>query len=298
MSLTKIFQLYAIKSGSTVLHQLQDATLSRNVMEQLETPTGGTKPLFTAELGSKPDISGTSGQLKSFLTLMGLSGADTGILKLLGRKLVNATGPVAIGTSAHASWTAAKSMGFISTITAGNKQRANLQYKFQLLYDGTNPIIVYAGTATLDNFTAAAEQYILGPISIEGTVIEGTNDLSINLNPAEMDSADDFQADPVFHAIQKTEPTIEFSTTDPGIWALDGTEITAAKVNLLGLEPNQKRYGDAETKHILFDATSGQIRCQSVGGTKQLTKVFIRCISPDNTDPSLSATVDSAVDVS
>ena len=297
MSLTKIFQLYGLKSGSTVLHQLQDATLSRNVMEQIETPTGGTMPLFAAEMGSKPDIAGTSQQLKSFLTLLGLGGANTGILKLFGRKVANQTGPVAVGTGAHASWTAAKSMGFLSTITAGNKQRATCQYKFQLLYDGTNPIIVYSGTATLDAFSAAAEQYILGAIVIEGNVIEGTNDLSINLNPAEMDSADDFLADPVFHAIQKTEPTIEFSTTDPGIWALDGTAITAGKVNLIRLEPNLKRYDDADAQHILLETTSGQIRCQSVGGNKQLTKVFIRCISPDNSAATLTATVDTAVEL-
>lgn len=301
MALTKVFQLYGVKCGSTVLHQLQDATLSRNVMEQLETPVGGVMPLFVAEMGQKPDVSFTSHQLKSLITLMGIDGADTGIVKLLGRKTANKTGPVAVGTGEHASWTAAASMGHIASISAGNRQRANAQCKINILKDGTTTTIVYSGTATVDAVTAAAEQFILGPIVIDGTVIEGTNDLSINFNPQIIESDDDYAYDPVFAAVQKTEPTIEFSTTDPGIWALDGTEFDSGgpvKVNLIALNNNGQRELDATTAHILFESNFGQIRCQSIGGTKQMTRVFIRCLSADNTVLPLTATVDNAVEAS
>lgn len=298
MALTKVFQLYGVKSGSTVLHQLSDATLTRNVMEQLETPVGGVMPLFVAEMGQKPEISFTSHQLKSLFNLMGVDGADTGIVKLLGRKIANKTGPVAIGTGAHASWTVAASMGHIVSLSAGNRQRANAQCKINVLKDGSTTTIVYSGTATVDAVTAAAEQFILGPIVINGTVIEGTNDLSVNFNPAVIESDDDYAFDPVFAAVQKTEPTIEFSSTDPSVWSLDGTEFTAAKVNLIALNNNGQREADATTAHILLESLFGQIRCQSIGGTKQMTRVFLRCLSADNTVLPLTATVDNAVESS
>jgi hypothetical protein len=150
----------------------------------------------------------------------------------------------------------------------------------------------------VDTVTSAAQQYILGPIVIGSTVIEGTNDCTINLNPAVVEPDDDYEGDPVFAAVQKTEPTIEFTTTDPGIWSLNGTEYTVAKVNLIALNNNGQRETDISTTHILVESLFGQIRCQSIGGTKQMTRVFLRCLSADNTVLPVTLTVDNAVEAS
>lgn len=294
MSATNQFQLYAVKSGSTVIHQLADATLSRNVQEIVETPVGGVLPLFTGEVGQRPDLTFSSHQLKTLVTLLGLLGANTGIVKLFGRKITNKTGSAAIASTTHASWTSAASMGYLTTITASNRGRASANVRKVFLYDGTNATIVYSGSASLDSYTSALEQYILGGIVLAGSVLDGTNDFTLNLNPQVLEPEDDFQYDPTFCAITKIEPTIEFSTSDPSIWSSNGAAVTNLKVNLLAVKKNGQRELDADAKHIVIASTLGQVRCQSIGGTKQMTRVFVRLLSSDNSVSPVTITTDTA----
>lgn len=294
MSATNQFQLYAVKSGSTVIHQLADATLSRNVQEIVETPVGGVLPLFTGEVGQRPDLTFSSHQLKTLVTLLGLLGANTGIVKLFGRKITNKTGSAAIASTTHASWTSAASMGYLTTITASNRGRASANVRKVFLYDGTNATIAYSGSASLDSYTSALEQYILGGIVLAGSVLDGTNDFTLNLNPQVLEPEDDFQYDPTFCAITKIEPTIEFSTSDPSIWSSNGAAVTNLKVNLLAVKKNGQRELDADAKHIVIASTLGQVRCQSIGGTKQMTRVFVRLLSSDNSVSPVTITTDTA----
>lgn len=299
MALTTIHNLYSIMSGSTVIHQLGDATLSRNVSEIMETPVGGTMPLFVAETGQRPEVSFSSHQLQTLITLLGPSGADTGIVKLLGRKVANKTGPVATGAGTdHASWTAAVSMGYLNSITASNRQRATASGTIKLLWNGSDATVVYSGSTAIAAFTAAAEQFVLGAIVIDGNVIEGTDGFSLNFNPMVAESDDDFQNDPPFAAVIKTEPVIEFTTTSPAIWSLNATAIsTAVKINLVALSPSAQRVANATTSHILIEALDGQIRCESVGGSKLLTRVTIKPVSADNSTMPVTLTVSNAVEL-
>lgn len=301
MSLTKLSQLYAVKLGSSLFQQLQDATLSSNVQDLIETPVGSTMPLFNSALQVRPEVAFSTSQIREAISLLGVVGGDAGIAKLMGRKIVNKTGPAAVAGSVHATWTASASLGVINTITAGNRQKAMCQVKVVFLKNGATAALVYAGTAALDAYTTAAEQFVLGPILVNGTILEGTNDLSIGFNPKESNSDDDYETEPVFSAIESTQPVVQFSSTDRDIWSLHNTEFLTAggplKINLIKQKQNALRYGDTglDTDHILFTGGSGRFVCESVGGSKQLTRV--RCIlnSPDGTVAPLTATIDSAL---
>lgn len=299
MSLTKTSQLYAVKLGSTLFHMLQDAALASNVQDLIETPVGSTMPLFNSALQVRPDVAYTTDQLKSALSLLGVAGGDAGIAKLFGRKVNNKTGPAAVNTSVHASWTASASMGVINTITASNRQKARAQIRIVLLKNGATAALVYAGTSALDSYTTAVENYVLGPILVNGNIIEGTNDMSIAFNPRIAEPDDDFETEPVFSAVEATQPVVTFSTTDPGIWSLHNTEFLTAggplKINLIAQKQNGLREADNALKHILFTGGSGRLVCESVAGTKQLTRV--RCVlnSPDGTVAPLTAGVDVAL---
>lgn len=299
MSLTKTSQLYAVKLGSTLFHMLQDAALSSNVQDLIETPVGSTMPLFNSALQVRPDVAYTTDQLKSALTLLGVAGGDAGIAKLFGRKVANKTGPVAIASTVHACWTASASMGVINTITASNRQKAKAQLRVVLLKNGATAALVYSGTSALDSYTTAVENYVLGPILVGGNIIEGTNDLSIAFNPRVSEPDDDYETEPVFTAVEATQPIVSFTSTDPGIWSLHNTEFLTAggplKVNLIAQKQNGLREADNALKHILFTGGSGRIVCESVGGSKQLTRV--RCVlnSPDGTTAPLTAGIDVAL---
>jgi hypothetical protein len=299
MSLTRINQLYAVKLGSTLFHMLQDGTLSSNVQDLIETPVGSIMPLFNSALQVRPDIAFSTHQIKSAITLLGVAGGDAGIAKLLSRKIVNKTGPAAVASTVHDTWTASASMGVINTITASNRQRAVAQMRVVMLKSGATAALVYAGTVAIDAYTAAVENFVLGPILVNGTIIEGTNDFSLAFNPRIAEPDDDYETEPVFSAVEATQPIVSFSTTDPGIWALNNTAFTTAggalKINLICQKLNAIREADAALKHVLFTGGSGRIVCESVAGTKQLTRV--RCIlnSPDGTTAPITATLDGAL---
>lgn len=299
MSLTKLNQLYAVKLGSTLFHQLQDATLSANVQDLIETPVGSTMPLFNSALQVRPDVSFGTSQIKSALTLLGVAGGDAGIAKLMGRKIVNKSGPAAVAGTVHATWTASASLGVINTISAGNRQKASANVRIVMLKNGATAALVYAGTSALDAYTTAVENFVLGPILINGSIIEGTNDLSIAFNPRMEEPDDDYETEPVFAAVGATQPIVQFSTTDVGIWSLHNTEFLTAggplKINLICQKNNSLREADAATKHIVFAGGSGRIVCESIAGSKQMTRV--RCIlnSPDGTVAPLTATLDTAL---
>lgn len=302
MALTKIYQLYAVKLGSTLYNELQDATINGNVSDLIEVPVGFNMPLFAAANGERPEIGFGTHQVKSILGQLGVAGGDAGIAKLLGRKIVNKTGPVAVGSSAHASWTASASLGVIQQITASNRQRAQASVRIVMLKSGATAALVYSGSASVDSYTAAVEHYVLGPIAIDGSTIEGTNDLQIAFNPATEESEDNYESEPIFAAVRATQPVVTFTTTDPGIWSLHNTEIGAStanglKVNLIRMEANKLQYASAGSNHIVFVGASGKVRCESIGGSKQLTRVVVIPVSPDGSAAPLTATVDTAVDV-
>jgi len=236
------------------------------------------------------------------LTLLGVAGGDSQIAKLMGRKIVNKTGPAAVGGSVHSTWTASASMGVIQSISASNRQQATAQARVLFLKSGGTAALVYAGTATVDAYTTAVEQFVLGPILVNGSILEGTNDLQINFNPQVIEPDDDYEIEPVFTAVQSTQPVVSFTSTDPGIWSLHNTEFLTGggplKINLIAQKQNSLREADGALKHILFTGGSGRLVCESIGGSKQLTRV--RCIlnSPDGTAAPLTAAIDSALALS
>lgn len=303
MSLTLLSQLYAVKCGSTLFHQLQDASLNSNVQDLVETPVGSTMPLFNANNGERPEVQFGTHQIKTALTLCGVAGGSGGVAKLMGRKVVNLTGPAAVGGSVHYTWTSAASLALINQITAGNRQRAMAQMRVLFLKSGATAALTYAGTATLDAYTTALENFVLGPIVIGGNVIEGTNDFTLAFNSAVEEPDDDYETEPVFAAVRATQPVISFSTTAPSIWSLHNTDFnsggtTPVKVNLIKLKQNLRRYDDADTVHILFEAASGRVKCESIGGSKQLTRVSLICNSSDGSTAPVTATVDNAIEAS
>lgn len=299
MALTKLSQLYAVKLTSTLFHDLADATLSANVNDLISTPVGSTMPLFNSALQTRPEVTFGTHQIKSLIGLLGVIGGNAGAAVLMGRKVVNKTGPQSVGSSSNYTWTASASMGVIQSISASNRQRAMAQARVLFLKNGATAALVYSGTATVDAYTTAVEQYVLGPILANGSILEGTNDLQIAFNPQVIEPDDDYETEPVFAAVGSTQPVVSFTCTDPGIWSLHNTEFLTAggplKVNLIAQKQNTLREADASLKHILFTGGSGRIVCESIGGSKQLTRV--RCIlnSPDGTTAPLTATVDSAL---
>lgn len=295
MSLTKIYQLYAVKCGSTLFQQLSDGSINTNVQDMIETPVGFTMPLFNAANGEKQDIPFTTGQIETALGLFGVAGGSAGISIFYGRKILNLTGPVAVGTAGHATWTAAAAHGVINAISAGNRKEATAQVKLSPTKSGSTANLIYSGTAACQSYTTAAEHFVLGPIAIGGTIIEGTNDFSLSFNPAVEDPDDDYSDERIFCATRATQPVISFTSTDSSVWSLHNTAYTNAKANLIKMESNLRQTAAASLVHILFGSTSGRIKVEGVSGTKHMHKVSLIANSPDGVIAPVTATTLSAI---
>jgi hypothetical protein len=303
MALTKITRLYAVKCGSTVFDQLGDATLSPNVQGLLITPPGGSIPLFSANVSERPDVSFSSAMVETILGLFGMAGGSAGITKLIGQEVVNLTGPTAIGSGAHSTWQSPAALGYVNAISASNRSLASAQVMLRLLRSGATPVITYAGTATITEALTGTEAFVMGPVVIDGDLIEGTNDLSVSLNPVVVESDPDYQTEPVFAAVKATAPAISFTTTDPDIWDLHNTEFGAgadagAFANLVKLDQNARQFAAASTEHINFEAANGRITCEQISGADQLTRVRLDPISEDNSTLAVVANVNAALVVS
>lgn len=300
MALTKIFQLFALKCGSTVYSQITDATLNTNVQDMTITPAGHIIPVFTASNGRKPEVPFTTHQVESALTQFGLLGADPGVCKLILQKQANKANRVAHATAEHVLYTVNAALGYGMQISASNRQQATFQGRLVLLHDGTNAPWIYSGSSAITDTPSGSENFVLGPISYNGTVIEGTNDFQLAINPTVDEPEDDFASDPVFATILNIKPQISFTTTDPGVWALHESVIAAAdlfKVNLLKKTANGDRYADGDTEHINFKVTTGRVVCESIGGARSSTRVRIVPVSSNGTLSPVIVTLDSAVDV-
>lgn len=300
MALTKIFQLFALKCGSTVYSQITDATLNTNVSDMTVTPSGHIIPVFTAHNGSKPEVPFTTHQVESALTQFGLLGADPGVCKLILQKQANKANRVAHATAEHAVYTVNAALGYGMQISASNRQQATFQGRLVLLYDGTNAPFIYSGSSTITDTPSGGENFVLGPIAFNGSVIEGTNDFQLAINPTVDEPEDDFASAPVFASILNIRPTITFSSTDPNVWSLHEAEIKAndeLKVNLLKKTPSGDRYADGDTVHINFKVTKGRIVCESIGGSRSSTRVRVVPVSSNGTLSPVIVTLASAVDV-
>lgn len=300
MALTKIFQLFALKCGSTVYSQITDATLNTNVTDMTITPSGHIIPVFTAHNGSKAEVPFTTHQIESALTQFGLLGGDPGVCKLILQKQANKANRVAHDTAEHVVYTVNAALGYGMQISASNRQQATFQGRLVLLYDGTNAPWIYSGASAITDTPSGGENFVLGPIAFNGTVIEGTNDFQLAINPTVDEPEDDFQSTPVFATVMNIKPMITFTTTDPGVWSLHESEIKSGdelKVNLLKKKASMDRFADGDSEHINFKVTKGRVVCESIGGARSSTRVRIVPVSSNGTLSPVIVTLDSAVDI-
>lgn len=297
MAITKMFKLVAIKTATTNYSQLADATLNTNAEQLTVHPTGGTIPVFTAANRERPEVTFGTHQVSSALSQFGLLGADPGVTKLICHKMSNKGSRVAVGTGEHVTFTVNSALSYLMSITAGNNQQAVAQGRMVLLYDGSNAPYIYSGSATIGETMTGGENYVLGPISIAGTIREGTNDFSLQINPVVEEPDDDYLITPVYAAMDRIAPIVSFTTTDPGIWSLNNTAISGngVRVNLVKKKANGDRELDAASEHILMTMTTGLITCEAIAGATSRTRVRVVPVSSNGTLSPVIVTLASPV---
>lgn len=308
MSVTAVYLLNRVKIGATNFEQLANAALQTNEESLDVTPAGYALQLFSATLNRSAQIPLTTHQIAGALTEVGLgTGTDTGVIDMEFAKAINKSGRVARSTAEHVRYRATSTLSYISSIAANNKQQATVEIAPMLLKDGANPAYTYTGNNALTGVPAANENFVLGPIAVNGVEYEGANDFQLNMNTQMLELNDvDHETEQCAAIVDSIRPEITFTTTNPDIWTLDKQNLPGPlKVNLRRKENRADSYADTATQHIVFSVRSdhGRIVCEEIGGPGiAKTRVRIPIISSFTGDPfvrpPVSFAINSAIDIS
>lgn len=246
---------------------------------------GDVCPRFVSVTGEKQGIPFGTAQLATLLAQCGLLGCDASPVKLYYQKVSSLSGRVADATAEHSVIDGAAARMYITNITAGNRTAVMARGRIVPVSDGTNSPLIRTGSSAISDATpTTAENFVLGPISIQATKIPSCNNLDIALNPAEWDLSDESLIWTTFAAGNTISPVISFVTNDPAMLARHKTAITSSnklRIHLIRKKPNGDRYADNETQHIRFEVVDGIILVQAVSNSPREYRVEIHAIGDD-----------------
>jgi hypothetical protein len=278
MSITKLYTLYGVNintadSVDLFISQITSQNFSANIEEILEFGDGVVDPTFAAILRQNPKIAFTSTKVASILGTIGIGGleitadVDDDGCEFWFQK-IQSGGTRATGSS-HMKLTMAKGMIFLRSITASNDRIATADMEAIALYDGTNNPFVVALNQALEGSVGSSEGFVAGPVSINGTTIEGIQEISIDFGINEIVQSGDGEVWPTFAAIGRRQPVITFKTTD--VEVLNSLGLTGAVqgatdsvVYLKKVEEGGTRVADGTEEHISFTIDEGRITVEDV----------------------------------
>lgn len=288
-------------AGSTFYSQLGSADPSINTELMSTIAAGDTHPRFLAANGSREEIPFETGQLATLIGQAGLLGCDAGPVDLLYRKVNNLSGRVAAATEEHSRLRATEALMYLMSISAGNRGEASARGRIVPVYDGTNATLIRTGSLAITDTPTTAEAFVLGPISVNTTKLQGCDGLEVNLNPKPWEFSDESDSSTTFAAINTIAPVISFTTTDVTALSYNKTAISSSnkfRAHLIRRKKNEERYLDNESQHIRFEAVSGIILVQAISGlSPKQFRVEIHCSGTDGSfsDVPLTISVNSAI---
>ena len=175
------------------------------------------------------------------------------------------------GAATHIKITAATGIIIPTQVRAAQAAEATIGYRaLPTSADGVaSPIAILADQSLEAGQGVVSEIYTLGPVSINGTELEGVDDITIDFGITVTDKKSGSGAVyPTFIGIMSRQPSFTVRTFDLdafATWGLDGVAQgeTDSTVQLL----DQLAGGVRGTSPITFTIDAGMIHCESIDGT-------------------------------
>lgn len=300
MTVSVVEILAGMKTAGGFYSQLGNADPSINTDLISTIAAGDTHPRFLAANGSREEIPFETAQLATLLTEVGLFGADAGPVDLFYRKVSSLSGRVAAATTEHTRLRATEALMYLMSISAGHRGEASARGRVVPVYDGTNATLLRTGSLAITDTPTTAEAYVLGPISVQATKLQGCDSLEVNLNPSPWELSDESDESTTFAAINTIAPVISFTTTDVTALSYHKTALTPSNIfraHLIRKKRGEARYLDNETQHIRFESQQGMILVQALSGMSPRSfRVEVHCSGVDSGNFSdVPLTVSTAV---
>ena len=264
------YTLSAYKHVAALIKGVQSLGLNMNMRQIIASGSGAVDPSFVGVGEIAPEITFDTTAIKTALANCG--GADGDALSndiFFLQKLLD--GGLRGGAATHVKLTAATGIIIPTQIRAAQGGEATIGYRaLPTSADGeAAPIALLAGQSLEVGQSVVSEIYTLGPVSINGTPLEGVDDITIDFGITLTDKRSGSGAVyPTFIGIMKREPVITVRTFDLDAfvsWGLDGVAQgeTDSTVQLL----DQLAGGVRGSSPITFTFDAGMIHCDTVDGT-------------------------------
>lgn len=261
MPLANVDILHGIVNGSTFISQFTSQEVSPTVQAIILHAAGQVHPQFASVAKVIPKKRFTTPQIKTILDLVGssgiadLSGANT---DLYFKAAADQGSRGASASSLHHRLRATKAFLVAERLTAAHDgAEAQIQCTIYCSYDGTNAPLAYTGSVALSGTPASAEHYTLGPQYLNGSQLDGPQNLDIDYrqNILEIGGSGDMYN--TFHAQLQTTPQVSIDVVPSGIWS-NGLAFDISSGSLyLRKKDRTGNVANATAEHIKFSVPDG-----------------------------------------
>ena len=285
MSVGDVHTLYACNIAPTTvadaifIDQVANQSIDPGIQEILSSGDGQVDPTHVATMQQAPRISFSTSKLATLLAeatsaflLNGLKidsdvtydGAEFWFQKI-------AEGGTRTAGANHIKMTVNEGLLLPRAITAAQGGIASIGLDTIITYDGTNNPIVIATGQALEGAPSISELFTLGPVSLNGTTINGVQSVSIDPGLVEIVQFGDGQVWPTFVGIMQRQPLITLTTLDVAAFntfGLSGTaqSATDSVVYLRKIAEGGTRVADDTAEHIKFSIDDGKIIPRAIAG--------------------------------
>jgi len=308
MSVSTLFVLHGLQSTSPsfFLAQITNVRATTEAQKLVASAAGMPFPQFVATPSQKPGLTFDTTQVSTVLAQTGLKGVDLtgGQCFLYFKKATQLATRVANATTSHMRVLAEQSGLFWDRISASNRGQASISCLLKIPYDGTNAPLIPSGSVALAGTSVASEQFVCGPVSINGTSLPAVQSITIESDIKFIEVSGESDLYDTFIAVEKVAPTITVRTlnlpalTTYGInpTALDGSAGVVAYLKACALDGSY--VANATTSHIKFAALIGDIQLNEVsaGDNKPAeTEIKFTLVGADASTDPLTITTGSAI---
>lgn len=269
-NVSKLFSLgIVVAGGGGQINQIEAHSINPGWETALLAPDGQVDPNFAAIMRGSPVLSFTTSAITRALTAAGISGlAISGTaVDLWFQKY--AQGGIRTSGSNSTKYSAAYGLLCPRTLRCVHNGYATLTYDvWARTNDGgaTFPLAVTAAQA-MPSITAADQLFTTGPVKINGTALEGIQDLTIDFGLRLVASGGSGCPFPEFIAIDKRQPVITAISTHVDFPTESGMALHVAQGSTDSVAYLRKiaqngaggvvRVADATTEHISFTMDDG-----------------------------------------
>ena len=219
MALQRVYYPAAIRLPSPEITHLSDVSPDRGYQVLTESTAGSPNPCFVGVENADPDITFTSRQLKSILdtcTAKGLArDLSAGIVDLwykAGKPMEIREDPT---TAVHAvARLATSAMLYWSSLRVATGSVAEISARLVTARRGVSDPMVWLGAQQLPALSGCQRIFGMGPVRMNGVLLEGVSGWTLNTNPVLEPVRSDGEKTNTYQGIRSFHPVVTLNSNN------------------------------------------------------------------------------------